>query len=214
MSLTYDNVRLYLVEGDSKDKTYHNLIAGAMHYKKAMYKANRSHTYPTIVKYDTGVDRMTQNRKARLKCLSDTANKALEAIHHDCWAEKVMLLESDLLYHPDLIERLLAANKPVVAPNIILKYKHGSPFYDVWAFRLPNGKSVGQKPVQMSSGQLIKMQSVGSVVMYDARYVYEGFEFDERAIRGLCEYSGDVWWDTSTTVWHPPYNESTGLDLR
>lgn len=194
-------LRFYLVEGDSKtDVTYSHLV----------YWALKQNLDVWVFQYNTGVPRRVNNRTVRLQALSDTANKALDEIAKDKWADKVLLLESDILFEPDFLRKLVDKNKKVIAPTIKLVYKNKEFFYDLWAFVYANGQRITQTPKEMGSGKLIEMASVGSVVLFDAERVYKGFRFGPRAIKGV----GKGWWDTSIEVIHPNINESTGLYLK
>lgn len=193
--LDYPNLSLYLVEGDSVIPTHQFLIDRA---KDCKLKT-------TVLKHDTGIGRLTTDRTARLLTLSRTANVALDAIKT---ASKIMLLESDILYESDLVSRL-SLTDGVVAPTI----KRNGLFYDVWAFRYADEKHIELSPEIL--GGLHKMFSVGSVVMYPAKLVYDGFRFDKNAIVGLCMYARDkgyqVYWNQDIEVTHPLRNVSTGL---
>ena len=193
--LTYTNKRLYLVEGDSEIPTYDYL-------QKYVTDGIK------LTKLDTGIDRFTLSRKHRLMTLSLTANQALDMIAADRWADKILLLESDIDYPPDLIENLINIDG-IVAPTI----KRDGLFYDLWAFRYKDEKHVSQAP--KCDGGLLEMSSVGSVVMYPAEIIYDGVRFAEKAIVGLCQTGRDlgykVYWNQDVEVQHPERNVSTNL---
>lgn len=195
--LTYSNIRVYAVEGDSRDNTHNQLLRDA----NWCWKQN---VHVEVYQTTTGVERYgSVVNERRFLALAQTANVALEAIAEAKWADYILLIESDLMYEPDLIERLLAhvkTGKEVVAPSIYAD----DALYDVWGFRLENGDWIN--PLGSYSG-IQRMLSVGSVTLYPAKPIYMGVRFDKMCMRGLCErfvrYDHPILWDTSIRVDHP-----------
>jgi hypothetical protein len=192
----YPELRLYLVEGDSRDEgeTFRRLKA-------------QDYKVPTkVIKHDTGIERYgSVVNDRRFECLSRSANAALGAIAEDRWADYILLIESDLLYPPNLVDALVLSADSIdsfgaVAPTIWA----GPYFYDVWGFVNKNNDSVG--PV-WDPTELTELNSVGSVVLYAAEPIYNGLRFDARCMRGLCEdlrkEGLTIWCNPGIRVNHP-----------
>lgn len=204
-----ERLRLYLVEGDSIDNTYQHLLENA---NWAIKRNLRTQVYTIKTgspRYGSVVD---QNR---FDTLNQTANVALDAISEDKWATHILLLESDLLFSEDLVEKLsqfLLRDQPssiyenyyhnAVAPSVYA----GENFYDVWGFIHQDGTPVG--PEYKPQNITYQMQSVGSCVLYPAYPVYQGFRFHSQCMRTLCsdfieQYRIKFYWKDNITVWHP-----------
>jgi len=77
--------------------------------------------------------------------------------------EFVLICDTDLSWLPsDLILRLIASDKDVVAPYIWQEYAH-SIFFDTYIFRYNNGKHFGTSPP--FGNKAIEMESVGSIFL-------------------------------------------------
>lgn len=190
------NLRLYLVEGDSTDRTYEHLLEDANWAVKRDLRTQVYRIHTGLKRYGSVV------HPERFEALSQTANVALDAIAQDKWADYIMLIESDLLFEKDMIQRLAkhADGMNVVAPTILAGELH----YDTWGFKFLDGESVN--PWGKYKG-LIDMTSVGSVTLYPAKPIYMGVRFDQDCMQGLCKrfvrYGHRIIWDTSTIVRHP-----------
>lgn len=191
-----EELRVYAVEGDSEDNTYQHLLEDANY---AVKRSLRTQVYTV----KTGIERYgSVVHERRFQALSQTANVALDAIAEDKWADYILLIESDLLFRDDLIERLAAHadGHNVVAPTILA----GGVHYDTWGFRFANGNWIN--PFGFYNG-VLEMLSVGSVTLYPAKPIYMGVRFDLECMRGLCNrfvrHNHRIIWDTSIIVNHP-----------
>lgn len=188
--LDYDPtyLRLYPVEGDSMDITYDLLIKAAEEATKVGYKSQVSRAMTGIPHFGSVVN------ADRFKCLSITANRALDTIAADGWADKIMLIESDLLFDSQLLRVLITTGKRFVAPLIFA----GESFYDIWGFRDLNGNSVGSN---FNPSRVTKLSSVGSCALFDAKPVYDGVRFPlEDCMVGLCR----KYRERGYTIWTTP----------
>lgn len=192
------DLRVYAIEGDSRDNTFYHLLEDANYCLK---KGLRVQVY----RHNTGIEKYgSVVNERRFQALSETANVVLDAIAEDKWADYCLLIESDLLYDKDMIERLAKhvtkKKKEVVAPTILAGPHH----YDTWGFRMADGEWIN--PFGKYTG-VQDMLSVGSVTLYPAKPIYMGVRFDKKCMRGLCErfvrYGHPILWDTSIIVNHP-----------
>lgn len=124
------------------------------------------------------------------------------------------MVESDLLYQPDLLRRLLdrrPLEADVFLPMIWIEVDGDLRFYDVWAYR-HNGKmfepanptwylqKYGDKPFEIDSG--------GSVVLFKMDLITAGLRLSpETCVLGMCnqarEMGARVFVDPDTHVLHP-----------
>jgi hypothetical protein len=203
LDITGFNVRWYLGEGDSVDATYNQLSEYAQYDDRVQV-----HSVTTgIRRYGSVVD------PERFRCLALSTNPLLNAIAAEGWADYAMLVESDLLFEPDLLQRLYANlpdKKSVIAPMIWID--RFTRFYDVWGFRklngqpfLPFGKAWYECKFPVSPFQV---STVGSVVLMPAEVIYSGMRYTEdEVIVGLVKQAGEagykIYADNSTHVRHP-----------
>jgi hypothetical protein len=194
-----DLLRLYAVEGDSMDNTWGLL-------------ANWSVQDPRIFPERLWVNiprHAGEPHRDRLRALGRCGNACIERIVKDGWAEYAMLLESDLIYQPDLINKLLATGKDIISPMIWIPFDGHIQFYDVWAFRFQAGRKFPPFTPEWygeNYKELFQVQATGSVVLFKAGYLYNGARYtEEEAIVGLCKScNAPVWVDPNTHVIHPP----------
>ena len=186
------NFRLYLVEGDSLMDTFGFLVF----MKQRFYQLDIC-----LIKHDTGNIRQgSVITDIRMDTLSRTANAALDAIANDEWADKILLIESDLLFRSTMIEDLINTDKDVVAPTVWA----GGAFYDIWGFRYLDGTLTTPA---FNPTELTELSSVGSVALYPAKPIYDGLRFDKECMVGLCKnlkkrgYS--IWTNPNVKVNHP-----------
>jgi len=197
------NVHWYLGEGDSTDATYNQLCDYA--------DGDNRITVNTVT---TGIRRYgSEVSLERFKCLALTANPLLDAIMIDGWADYVMLVESDLIFEADLLQRLYA-NLPdknsIIAPMIWID--SDTRFYDIWGFRKLNGQPflpfgrawyADKMPVKP-----FEVSAIGSVVLMPAEVIYSGVRYTlEEVIVGLVKQAAaagyKIYADGSTHVRHP-----------
>lgn len=200
-------LRIYCVEGDSRDNTLGELQAWAVEDDRV-----------TVVKHDTGLPRMRHTPHAgRLRCLSETGNTALDVLAADRWGDLAMLIESDLQFKPDILWQLIA-DKPkdeaVISPFIWIAKPDRSwlQFYDVWAFRGLDGVCFPAMPPEYFivhyPAQPFEVESVGSMVLMDAKPIYDGVRYTpDAAIRGICHQYRQrglkIYADPKANILHP-----------
>ena len=195
-SLTYKEIMVYLVEGDSKDNTLAQLdsIANASANKERF----------RVVKHDTGRPKYgSVVNLDRFLALGETANAALERIVRDSWADGVLVIDSDLLYPPNIIERLLSTKKDIVAPKIMA----GKAFYDIWGFRRLDGNHFSSNRNDITESKPFEIYSAGGVVMFPLEAIKQGARYTDEAIVSLCRECAklgySIWCDPSISVYHP-----------
>ena len=195
------SLRIYAGESDSRDGTHAELTAWAAKDKRVR-----------VIKHDTGdpyLGHTTDPR--RMATLAKTGNVLWDKIAADGWADYALMLESDLVIKPNLIDELL--NCPlgdIVAPMIWLPSGGQSRFYDVWAFRTdgrhfpPNGPAWYAAQYQ----EPFELTSAGSVLLIKAAVLHSGARFGYTdAVVGLCNQAREagytIYCDPSIHVVHP-----------
>lgn len=195
------------VEGDSKDNTLQALQAWSMSFNEQnciidKLDSNLPH-YGSVVNAE------------RFKILTEVANRTLDnAI--DKWddIEWFLWLESDLIFEPNLINKLIESadnlNTKFIAP-MIFNWSSKEWFYDTYAFIEYETKEqfFNGYPYHPSfKNQPLKMHSVGSTMLIHSDIIKAGARWhDERAIIDLCNDARnagfDIWTDPSIIVYHP-----------
>lgn len=198
-------MRIYLNEGDSVDETLAELQAWAVEDDRI-----------TVVKHDTGLARQHHtSRSERMQAVSEAGNAAWERIATDAWGDYALMLESDLLYTPDLLRQLLI-RKPteadIFSPFIWITVNGALRFYDVWAFRTLDGKLFKPAAPAWYFGRFsdapFEVESVGSVVLFKMEVITGGsrLTYDE-AIVGLCKQARErgyrIFADPAIHILHP-----------
>ncbi len=157
-----DLLRLYLCEGDSEDDTLTELRAWAV-------EDNRIR----IIKHDTGIPHFAHSpRPARMKAVSENGNKGWDAIAKDNWGDFALMIESDLLYNPDLLRSLIERRPDqadIFAPMIWIEVDGTLRFYDIWAYRLKGEMFKPNSPEWYFAhyrAEPLEVDSVGSVVLF------------------------------------------------
>jgi glycosyltransferase involved in cell wall biosynthesis len=204
-SLDWPRSKLKIVctEGDSLDGTG-KWLDGWAGENSQVHVVHQSLGYP---KFGSVID------PVRIEMLSRATNFGLDYIAGSSFkADYVMFLESDLIFEPDLIMRLVAHGKHVVAPMIWVNLGSGDIFYDTWAFRDMAGNHFGwndRKWYEHSRPmELYQVTSVGSCVLANAQLIYDGVRLPEDgAIAGFCDEvrkrRKTIWVDPTTHVRHP-----------
>lgn len=209
LSWPRDKLRFYLVEGDSKDNTF-----------EVLKEKTAGNSRIKVLKCDSGMpDHGSKVHPERFAAVSRPGNYAVDEIVHDDWADVAMLIESDLLYAPDLIERLsshLPDEDAVIAPMIWISYPDGKlRFYDIWGFRFEENDLFPPETPQWFEerfgGNVTEIWSAGSVVMFPFRALAEGARYSEvypEAIMGFTRQAAAlgcrIYCDPATHVTHPP----------
>ena len=204
-------LRLYLEEGDSTDGTFQHLSA---------WLANTH--LGAVWKQDTGAPRYASvEDEARFMHLDTIATRCRQRAIDDRWADYIWWLESDLLWEPDLLQRLIAHGVDVVAPWILANALAGGEreveklwalprevrwFYDTWAYRaLPSGFKFAQTAYRPK--KLFKVWSAGSCLLMTMKAAQASNQVTGGAVVGWCNLARakgfHVWVDPDTVVWHP-----------
>ena len=219
-----EQLRVYLVEGDSADETWLQVQGWARRNQRVrVAKVDLGHP----VKGSTeDVDRLLDGSKVGSACR--------EMALREGWAEWLLWIESDLLWEAQLLQRLLAVRAEVVAPWVltvpskpgvidVAELEH-TPlaervFYDTWAFRhcANQRRFTAQEP---RPAQPFAVHSAGSCLLMHADVARRANQPSERAIVGWCEQAHaqgsestrqgsestrqgvEVWCDPRITVWH------------
>jgi hypothetical protein len=196
------NSRRYVwVEGDSQDGTWDELQMWADTDDRVM-----------LVKCDTGKPRYSSIvSPVRFAALAKVFNAALDAVDLE-WSDYVLFLPSDIHYALDLLNKLVAHDKDIVAP-FVYDAPQGRPvFFDTWAF-VKDGKNFtkfSRANALVAYGPVpIQMDTVGSTVLIRADVLRAGCRYTSEDVdRGLCECAKakgfTIWADPSTSVYHPP----------
>ena len=190
-------LRLIVVEGDSVDGTPQALRAWADQEKRLRVVTCDlgAPKYGSIVSLD------------RFRVLATVFNAGLDAVDL-AWSDYVMFIPSDVDYQPDLLSRLLAHKKDIIAPFFWMA--GGDTFWDTWGFTGADGtpftnfsrthlRTYGDKP--------IRMETVGGVVLIRAAVLWAGVRYSIWNVdRGLCASAQakgfTVWADPTTHVTH------------
>lgn len=199
-------LRFYLVEGDSVDNTYAELVDWA-----------KSDSRIKVIKRDTGLPRHGHDTTSeRFRVLSQINNAAIDVICEDNWVQMAMLIESDLYYDPFIIKDLLA-NKPrksIVAPMVWLATETSKRFYDIWAYRYPGGEhfTLNEYEWYLSNTpqKVFEVESAGSMLLMDIEVIRSGCWYtQEEVVRGMCLLARrngyKVFVVPSVHIMHPPH---------
>lgn len=197
-------LQLYLCEGDSEDETLVELRAWAIIDSRIR-----------IIKHDTGIPHFSHSpRRERMKAVSENGNKGWDAIREDAWGDFALMIESDLLYNPDLL-RSLIERRPDVAdifsPMIWIEVGGDLRFYDIWAYRIKGKKFQSTSPewyfAHSGSGPL-EVDSVGSAVLFKMNLIAEGLRLGETdCVLGMCNEARQrgykIFVDPTINILHP-----------
>jgi len=207
-----DAMRLYLIEGDSRDHTYDELCKWQRGSGRdiVVMQHHLGHTPKGSV---TDPDRM-------IDC-STVGSRAVWSALLDGWAQYILWIESDLIWGPQLLSKLIATRVDIVAPWVAVEHppthntdhawleankRKGSVLYDTWSFRqLPDGATFDRE--QPPPSEPFPLYSAGSCLLMTARAARAGVHASDRAIVGWCEQARRagyrVWCDPRVRVWHP-----------
>ena len=205
-----ESLRFVAVEGDSNDQTVQHLRAWADQSERA-----------TFLRCDTGKPKYgSVINPERFALLASVFNLALDAVNLD-WSDYVLFLPCDIAYSPDLLIRLIAHNKDIIAPMVWIWLNNRHVFYDTWGF-IFNGKRFGhytQAEIIASFGsEPARMDTVGGTVLIKAKVLRAGCRYSPTQVdRGLCRAAYQegftVWADPCTNVYHPPFAPASLPDL-
>jgi hypothetical protein len=205
-----EQLRVYLVEGDSADETWLQVQGWARRNPRAR-----------VAKFDLGHPIKGSVEDAdRLLDASTVGSFCRGLALSEGWAEWILWIESDLLWDAQLLNKLLAVRAEVVAPWVltvptrpgvtdVAVLEQAAPaervFYDVWAFRhrADQRRFTAQEP---RPAQPFAVHSAGSCLLMSAEVAREANQPSEHAIVGWCEQARargtEVWCDPRLTVWH------------
>lgn len=194
-----ERLRFVVCEGDSQDDTLALLNRWAMADRRV-----------TVVTKTTGKPRYgSVVHPERFEVLATVFNAALAAVDLD-WTDSVLFLPADILYHSDLLRRLLplieTPGVDIVAPFV---WMNGQ-FYDTWGFTR-GGASFA--PFRVHIAETFKpgpvaMETVGGTVLIRGDVLRAGARYTvEEVDRGFCKQAAalgfGVWADPCTDVFHP-----------
>ena len=159
--LTYPKNRISLafLEGDSKDSTFaevnDRLPRFRKHFRRAeLWKRDYGFNIPA------GVARWAQPIQVqRRSILAKSRNYLLSrALDDEDW---VLWLDVDVIeYPPDIIERLVAAQKDIIQPHCVLEYGGATYDHNAWRDR-------GQRflPDLREEGEVVELHGVGGTML-------------------------------------------------
>jgi glycosyltransferase involved in cell wall biosynthesis len=159
--LTYSHrlISLALLESDSSDNTYPNLV-------QRLQASNKDFRSASIWKKDfgfrlpAGTPRWASHiQKERRAVLAKSRNHLLlRALDDEDW---VLWLDVDVVeYPPDIIERLLATGKEIVQPHCVVEY--GGRSFDLNAWR---DKGRYHLDDLRAEGELVRLDAVGGTML-------------------------------------------------
>lgn len=189
-------LRYVAVEGDSVDHTWSMLNEWA-----------ESRDGVRLVTCNTGKPRHGSVVNAeRFATLAAVFNAGLDAVDLD-WSDYVLFLPSDIEYSRDLLTRLVAHGKDIIAP---FPYLNGR-FYDIWAFSREGNDFwpyTREQAREMFGDKPIQMDTVGCVMLMRYEILFLGVRYTETDVdRGLCAMARalgfTIWADPATEVVHP-----------
>jgi len=189
-----DALRVILVEGDSIDNTVDCL---------------RGWADITLLRCHMGTPKHGSIVNAeRFRTLATVFNTGLDAVDLD-WSDYVLVLPVDIVWPPDLLRKLVAHAKPIIAPFVWDFWIGNWFFYDVWAFQREGKKFTkfrqDDAPKMPSP---MRMDSVGGVNLISADVLRAGCRYtDDEVDIGLCRMAREqgfgIWADPKTEVYHP-----------
>lgn len=189
-------LRVIAVEGDSADNTPHILADWA-----------RFHGNVTVLKCDTGTPHYgSVVHPVRFATLAQVFNTALDAVDLE-WSDYVLFTPSDVCFGRDVLTRLLAHDKDMIAPFF---WGQDGLFYDTWGFVREDasfGKFGKRAAMQMFGDGPVAMDTVGGMALIRSEALRAGCRYTaEEVDRGLCKCARSkgfgVWADPSTSIVH------------
>jgi glycosyltransferase involved in cell wall biosynthesis len=199
-ALERHELRFICVEGDSTDETLAALTQWAAEDGRV-----------SVVKCETGKPHYGSIvHPERFEILARVFNTGLAACDYG-WSDRVIFIPSDVHFEPDLLTRLIACDKDLIAAMFWRKDGNGLRFYDIWGFVGANGVNFRPYPPAWYSTNLpdepIEMENVGGVIMYKTAVLEAGCRYtNDRVDHGMCSMARDagfgVWCDPTTHVIH------------
>lgn len=195
-------VTLILAEGDSVDNTYDLLLE---HILRRGVKADR------LLKIVHGGPKYGSiDHPDRWRNIAKVCNGVMDEIP---LGENLAYVESDLVWEPEMMHRLLGQLRLVdaVAPLCVHEVNHDL-FYDTWGHRGLDGKCFEHHPpyhpaLESRQGALVEISSAGSCVVMRADVAARARFGEDDCIVGLGrsirENGGRLFLDTEARVFHP-----------
>jgi len=194
-----DALRIVCVEGDSVDDTLAQLSAWAQADKRV-----------TVLRCDTGRPRYGSVVSVeRFAVLAEVFNTGLDYVARAGWADYFQFMPSDVKYEPDLLRRVIAHGKDVIAP--MFWGPGGAQFYDIWGFTRLDGLDFPPLSAAAYRDLLgiepVAMQTVGGAILLRRAVWAAGARYTpEEVDRGLCKLARgagfSVWCDPETHIEH------------
>lgn len=191
-----EQVRVVVVEGDSVDETASLVEMWAEQDARV-----------TVVSCETGGPKYPSVVDARrFAQLARVFNTGLDAVDLT-WSEWVLFTPVDVRFEADVLRRLMAHGKDLMAPFF---FRPDGVFYDIWGYSrqgrdfemFEQGETLrryGEAPIAMATvGGMVLMRA--AVVAAGCRYAVEDVD------RGLCRAAlalgFEVYADPMTQIWH------------
>lgn len=189
------SVRWIATEGDSVDNTRIEIQRVARQLPVELSLAIREHGQRWFG---------STEEPERMKALSFVGNGILESVHGS--DDILVYVESDLIWKPDMICRLIDRDVDVISPMPFA----GEAFYDIWAFR-KNGIRFSPfepyHPELQNHGSLTEVDSVGSCLVMKGYIARECRIRNDNALVGLCddirEKGYKIYVDAQERIYHP-----------
>lgn len=193
-----EQLRVVAVEGDSTDRTHEALHSRAARLHMDIDVVTCNHNRPFFGSCEHPV---------RMMALSQVLNAAMDQIRGT--DDEVVYIESDLIWHPAAIWRLIQARREgefdILAPLVMA----GEFFYDIWGYRDLDGSRFGSLPPfhPRLNGSPMPVSSVGSCVAMAGEAARRARVRDNMAFVGWCadaRHQGfTIGVDPNITVNHP-----------
>lgn len=185
---TKNNIRVIAIEGDSTDKTVHEL----QQFKKSFYNVLNIE----IVHYNHGKRIFSSTEDSdRLSALTEVMKVGMSQI--DSSIDNIVLyVESDLVWNPHQVGTLIdfayrrENNFDIFAPMVYA----GDNFYDIFAFRKLNGERFTpfEHKIISKDEELIEVSSVGSCLTFRAELAELVNPIGEEGLVSWCRGAREI----------------------
>jgi hypothetical protein len=176
-----DHLRVSVVEGDSTDNTLSLLYLWSMQNQRVTVISENTNEpkHPSVVS------------PARFAHLSKVFNSCLESVNWE-WSDYSLIIPSDVKFSPELVTRLVMAEKDVISPMFWMgDFPNGSTrFYDVWGF-IKDDKNFPAYPYAWFQHHFpiepFKMDRTGGAMLCSKAVIEAGCRYTpEEVDHGLC----------------------------
>lgn len=175
-------IQLILVEGDSTDGTWHELISGLEKIRPLGITAS-------LVKREHGGQVFgSVDSEQRWRQISFACNGVFENL--PAVFDALIYVESDLIWNPQAMLALLEHLKsfPAVSP---MSFHRDGFFYDVWGYRRNEQRFRSSPPyhpdLENLQASLLQIDSAGSCIAMRADVARQvSFAYPDQGILGLC----------------------------